>query len=98
MRLALRGEGNPPRRCSPSGRRALVCSRLLQTSEALRVSSSPIPDRMSLRPQDTDTRVIVTVDEIDHSTVDAFDAELQRGLSQYAQAPHSRPDRAAGSL
>src|SRR4051812_29951271 len=53
---------------------------------------------MSLRPHDTDTRVIVTVDEIDHSTVHAFDAELQRGLSQYAQAPHSRPDRSAGSL
>jgi anti-anti-sigma factor len=53
---------------------------------------------MSLRPQDTDTRVIITVEEIDHSTVDTFDAELRRALDQYADAPHSRPDRSAGSL
>ena len=53
---------------------------------------------MSLRPQDTDTRVVITVEEIDHSTVDRFEAELRRGLAAYAQAPHSRPGRSAGSL
>ncbi len=53
---------------------------------------------MTQNRPDTDTRVVITVEEIDHSTVEQFEAELQRGLAAYAGAPHSRPDRSAGSL
>ena len=53
---------------------------------------------MSQRPQDTDTRVEITVEEIDHSTVEEFEAELRRALADYAAAPHSRPGRSDGAL
>jgi anti-anti-sigma factor len=53
---------------------------------------------MSTETHDTDTRVVITVEEIDQATVEGFEAELQRGLRAYADAPHSRPDRSAGSL
>ena len=53
---------------------------------------------MSLEPLDADIRIVITVDEVDHATIEEFSAQIRDGLRHYREAPHRRPNRSDGSM
>jgi anti-anti-sigma factor len=53
---------------------------------------------MSIELPEVDTRILITIDEVDHATIAEFGLQLREGLRRYAETAHPRPDRPAGSF